>query len=123
MVAIAHIGEPGARRLPFEKVTDNRQRDRHAGTGTGALHDAPCQQRWQRPRKGAADTGDSEQHAGEQHDRLATIPIGHRSIEQRRDGEPEHEEAHHQAGALWGDAERGPHRRERRQAHVKTEGW
>src|SRR5215831_2702919 len=30
------------------------------GADTGALHDAPCQQRWQRPCKRAADAGDRE---------------------------------------------------------------
>ncbi len=117
-----HIGKPGARGLALEQIANDGQCDGHARAGAGALDHAPCQQRGERPGKRAADAGDDEQRAGEHHDGLAAVAVGSRPVEQRREGEAEHEQAHHQAGLRRRDVKRGGNRRQRRQAHVDAEG-
>jgi hypothetical protein len=71
----------------LEQVTDNGQGNSHARASASTLDDAPCQKRWQRPSKRAADPGDDKERAGEHHDGLAAVSIGSWPIEKRRDGE------------------------------------
>ena len=118
-----HIGKPGTGGLAVEQVPDDGQRDGHARTGTGPLDRAPYQQARERPGKCAADAGDDEKRAGEQHDGLAAVAVRSRAIEQRRERETEHEQAHDQACLCRSDVECGANGREGRQAHVDAEGW
>jgi hypothetical protein len=72
---------------------DDRENDGHAGSGPAGLHQAPPQERLQRSGSGAAGAGDREECAADHHDRFSAEAIGSRSVLERRDCKPLHEQA------------------------------
>ncbi|HKF60805.1 MAG TPA: hypothetical protein VKB42_05560 [Dongiaceae bacterium] len=117
-----HVRELRTCGLALEQVADYGQGDGHARAGARTLDDAPDQQDRQGSGQRAADPGHDEEQACEGDDRLSAISIGGRPIDKRRDGETDHEQAHHQAGLGRPHAEGGARRREGRQAHIDAEG-